>query len=119
MASVGRDTCGSQFYITLGPNPQMDGRCIVIGRVIGGEEVLSEIEKVPNALVALLMSSPSFILFSNYDSYIPLDWALLGLITSRYLLLEESPRMMWLSPHLECSVIVSVIRRLEGWTNQS
>lgn len=51
MASVGRDTCGSQFYITLGPNPQMDGRCIVIGKVVEGDTVLNAIEQVKNSIM--------------------------------------------------------------------
>lgn len=64
MASVGRDTSGSQFYVSLSPSPQMNGRCVVIGRMDpAGEPVLQAIEKVRNsddlcydAMICLLCS---------------------------------------------------------------
>jgi cyclophilin family peptidyl-prolyl cis-trans isomerase len=45
MASVGIDTNGSQFYISLKPTYYMNGRCVVFGRLIEGEEVIKSIEK--------------------------------------------------------------------------
>jgi cyclophilin family peptidyl-prolyl cis-trans isomerase len=46
MASVGRDTGASQFYISLGQNYHMNGYCVVFGRVVEGDSVLAAIEKV-------------------------------------------------------------------------
>lgn len=47
MASVGLDTGGSQFYVSLSPSPHMNGRCVVFGRMEpAGEPVLAAIEKV-------------------------------------------------------------------------
>jgi hypothetical protein len=46
MVSVGRDTGGSQFYVDLGINRHLDGRCVVFGRLIDGAKVLDEIEEV-------------------------------------------------------------------------
>lgn len=46
MASIGIHTNGSQFYIANGVNKHMNGRCVVFGRLISGEEVLAAVEKV-------------------------------------------------------------------------
>ena len=47
MASVGLDTGGSQFYVSLSPAPHMNGRCVVFGRLAPeSESVLAGIEKV-------------------------------------------------------------------------
>ena len=45
MASIGVDTNGSQFYISLKPTAYMNGRCMVFGRLVEGEDVLKNIEK--------------------------------------------------------------------------
>ncbi|KAF2401082.1 cyclophilin-like protein [Trichodelitschia bisporula] len=47
MANKGPDTNGSQFFITLAPQPQLDGKNTVFGRVIDGWETLEKLEKVP------------------------------------------------------------------------
>jgi len=39
MALAGRDTGGSQFFITLAPQPHLDARYTVFGRVVSGMEV--------------------------------------------------------------------------------
>ena len=46
MASVGKHTGGSQFYITLDKADHLNGKCVAFGRVIKGDEVISEIEKL-------------------------------------------------------------------------
>lgn len=43
MALSGRDTGGSQFFITLSPQPHLDGGYTVFGRVVAGDEVLDRI----------------------------------------------------------------------------
>ncbi len=45
MALAGRDTGGSQFFITLSPQPHLDGRYTVFGRVVNGFEVLDQISQ--------------------------------------------------------------------------
>ncbi|MBN1165045.1 MAG: peptidylprolyl isomerase, partial [Candidatus Krumholzibacteriota bacterium] len=44
MAHAGKDTAGSQFFITHCPQPHLDGRYTIIGRVTRGMEVVDRIE---------------------------------------------------------------------------
>jgi peptidyl-prolyl cis-trans isomerase B (cyclophilin B) len=44
MASSGRDTGGSQFFICLSDQPHLDGRFTAFGNVIEGWEILDNIE---------------------------------------------------------------------------
>ncbi|MEM7586050.1 MAG: HEAT repeat domain-containing protein [Acidobacteriota bacterium] len=43
MALSGPDTGGSQFFITLAPQPHLDGGYTIFGRIIAGEDVLDEV----------------------------------------------------------------------------
>ena len=43
MAHAGEDTGGSQFFLTLSPQPHLDGRYTRFGAVVSGLEVLDQI----------------------------------------------------------------------------
>jgi cyclophilin family peptidyl-prolyl cis-trans isomerase len=50
MAHAGRDTGGSQFFLTFRPTPHLNGKHTCFGRVIEGMEVLSKLQRRdPNA----------------------------------------------------------------------
>jgi peptidyl-prolyl cis-trans isomerase-like 3 len=46
MANKGPNTNGSQFFVLFAPQPQLDGKNTVFGRVIEGLETLDKIEGV-------------------------------------------------------------------------
>jgi peptidylprolyl isomerase len=44
MASSGKDTEGSQFFVTHSPQPHLDGRYTVFGEITGGQDVVDRIQ---------------------------------------------------------------------------
>jgi cyclophilin family peptidyl-prolyl cis-trans isomerase/HEAT repeat protein len=44
MAKAGKDTGGSQFFVTLAPTPHLDGNYTVYGRIVQGMEVVDQLE---------------------------------------------------------------------------
>jgi peptidyl-prolyl cis-trans isomerase-like 3 len=46
MANKGPNSNGSQFFITFAPAPHLDGKNTVFGKVLEGDDVLEDIEKI-------------------------------------------------------------------------
>ena len=46
MAHAGRDTGGSQFFLTFLPTPHLDGKHTAFGRIIEGMDVLAKLKKI-------------------------------------------------------------------------
>lgn len=45
MAHAGKDTGGSQFFITHSPQPHLDGKHTVFGQVTSGQDVVNAVRK--------------------------------------------------------------------------
>ena len=58
MALAGRDTGGSQFFITHAPQPQLDGRYTHFARVIDGQDVVDSLTIGDRIISVELHSAP-------------------------------------------------------------
>ena len=59
MANAGRDTNGSQFFITFGPTEQLNGGYTIFGQVVKGMDVVQYITRRDPKTVPLLKAMPS------------------------------------------------------------
>lgn len=58
IASSGKDTEGSQFFITQSPQPHLDGRYTIFGRVISGLDVVNRIQVDDHLFDVSIQGSP-------------------------------------------------------------
>jgi peptidyl-prolyl cis-trans isomerase B (cyclophilin B) len=57
MANAGPNTNGSQFFITLAPQPHLNGKHTVFGKVTSGQEVVEAIDQGDKMLKVVITAS--------------------------------------------------------------
>jgi len=65
MALAGKDTGGSQFFITLSPQPHLDGGYTCFGRVVSGMQVVERI--VPGDVIRRVHIENDITMFDYRD----------------------------------------------------
>ena len=57
MAHAGRDTAGSQWFVTLSPQPHLDGRYTAFGRVTHGMGVVESLQQTDRIRAVIIERS--------------------------------------------------------------
>lgn len=58
MANAGPNTNGSQFFITHSPQPHLDGRHTVFGKVVSGQDVVNSVRQ-GDQMIRVLVEKPT------------------------------------------------------------
>ena len=71
MAHAGKDTGGSQFFLTFRRTPHLDGKHTVFGRVVEGQDVLARLQRDPGGANAADKIEKAVVLRKRDHEYAP------------------------------------------------